>query len=277
MAIEFHPLAQRLGFDPDAVPQWQMVPAGGTRIIRVTDVGAHTLSSSNPGILRVNELVRAAGTSLVSLHGLRDGTAQLHVKNGAAIAARLDVDVKRKRTVRTAFNFVADNAGHRTARGLGTEDNLIRRANAILTPQANVEITKHRARNVTVPKNLRRVIRFSSHLRGIRARQHEWDDVVAQGDATADINVFFVWEYEQDRTPHVDNTEGAALGTDVLMDDDVGDDAHHHGDHVTLAHEIGHVLGVDHTAVAQTKFLLSPGSVRSDVFISKGHANTMNP
>ena len=49
------------------------------------------------------------------------------------------------------------------------------------------------------------MVRFSSHLEGppdnVAPAQHEWDDLLALADTTADFNVFFVKEYEQDNTP----------------------------------------------------------------------------
>ena len=255
-----------------------MVPTGGSRQVKLFGAAGFSLSNNTPGIFTVVELpLPFSNVRHLFIVGLRDGTGQLVVKDGATVKARLDVDVKDKKSVKVTFNFVKDNAGHKTGRTHASVDALIRQANAILTPQANVEIIKHRVRDVTVNQNLRRVVRFSSHLAGVRARQHEWDDVIAHADATADLNIYFVWEYEQDRTPLVDDTNAGTLGSDILMDDDIEDHGVHHGDHVTMAHEVGHALGVDHTAARITKCLLSPGSVRTDVYIPKAHANTMNP
>jgi len=178
----------------------------------------------------------------------------------------LDVDVKRPKPVRTAFHYVDDNRQQRTARRIADLNAMITVINGVLSQQANVQVVRHNARALPIAANLRRVVRFSSHLSGIRARQHEWDDVTAHADATADFNVFFVVEYEQDRTPHVDNVDAATLGGSCIMEDNMAQPA---GE--TLAHELGHHLGLaDKTLPAGD--LMTPAGRK----LRKAEINTMN-
>jgi len=145
----------------------------------------------------------------------------------------------------------------------------VQQANEILLNQANVEVIKQNARNVKINQNLGGVVRYSKHITGVAPGEHEWDIVVAKRDNAADLNIFFVWEYEQDNTPNIDNTEAGTLGNNCIFEDNIS-----YQTHETMAHEIGHFLGVDHPAPG-LDLLMSPG--RTDQRISKAHANIMNP
>jgi hypothetical protein len=80
-----------------------------------------------------------------------------------------------------------------------------------------------------------------------------------------------VWEYEQDATENVDNAEAGTLRHEgnCLLEDNIG-----YQTHETLAHEIGHFLGMGHSATGGD-LLMSPS--RTAHRISKAHAATMNP
>ena len=99
--------------------------------------------------------------------------------------------------------------------------------------------------------------------------EHEWDVVTAKADSTADLNIFFVWEYEQDETPNVDNVEAGTLGSNCIFEDVIARPSES-----TLSHETGHFLGADHTGDG-LDLLMSPG--RTDDRIDRFLANTMNP
>jgi len=114
-----------------------------------------------------------------------------------------------------------------------------KKMNEIWGPQANVYFEKKTVDSPTVPIDMGDVVRFSSHLTGVPASEHEWDDVIAMGDSSADVNVFFVWEYEQDDTPLVDSADAAQLSGNILFEDNAGTEI---GE--TFAHEMGHFLGV---------------------------------
>jgi hypothetical protein len=183
------------------------------------------------------------------------------------------VDTKNKKTVTVSFNFVRDSAGHRTRRNTSQTRNWLWMINLIYKNQANIEVTQRQARTVRVNKDLGNVVRFTSHLPGVPASEHEWDDVTATGDSSADVNIFLVWRYEQDNTPSTDHTDAGHLNGNVIYEDSAGRQT---GE--TMAHEIGHYLGVPDQYVAARKRELMYGytDVRG-IHLPKADVNTMNP
>lgn len=257
------------GFDAKASPPWQMVPAGGSKEVKLVNATGLTFTSTNTGVATVTQ----PDPFRIIVKGVVKGTAFIEAKNGSGtVVARLEVAVKTKKTVSTAFFYVSDNAGHKTARALGAEVVLVKAVNDIYLPQANIEFTVRSAKAQAYAQNFGRVVRFSKHLKGVAASQHEWDTVVAQRDPAADFNVFFVWEYEQDRTPLIDNTEAGTLRSEksCLMEDKTGANAAEE----VLAHEAGHLLGVGDTTDPDE---LMVGAGVSKRKLPKAHVNVMNP
>ncbi|MBC7796414.1 MAG: hypothetical protein H7Z37_06055, partial [Pyrinomonadaceae bacterium] len=144
---------------------------------------------------------------------------------------------KKSKTVKLAFNFVEDNAGHKTVRNISEVDPWIGALNNIIyTPQTNIVFTKQSVRLVKVNANLGNIVAAD------KARKwdvSEWIGVVAQRDKTADINLFFVWELDYDSK--VDEVEGGTINKDCLIEDVTAGDSTGIN---TIAHEIGHALGV---------------------------------
>jgi hypothetical protein len=242
-----------------------MVPLGGRKTVRLVGGDALAVTSSNPRIATVTTAL-ARGVRSVTIQGVRRGSCQIIAGSGATRAV-LDVDVKRRITVRTAFHYVDDGHVQKTTRRIADLNALITAVNGVMLPQANVQMTRHSAAALRMRQNLRRVVRFSSHLPGVRARQHEWDDVTANADATADFNVFFVVEYEQDATPLHDDAQAGTLRGSCIMEDNVGQP-----DGETLAHEMSHHLGAaDKNAPAGD--LMTPAGRK----LRKAEINTMNP
>jgi hypothetical protein len=155
----------------------------------------------------------------------------------------LRISVKEKKVIKVSFHFISDSSGTRTNRDPRIVDDIIRRLNEIWTPQANVVFEKKLVDSPVVAKDMGSVVRFSRQLEGppdnVPPSEHDWDDVVAKADPGANLNIYFVWEYEQDNTPNVDNTDAGTLGTDTVFEDSAGTDI---GE--TLAHEAGHLLGI---------------------------------
>ncbi len=269
MAAHFAEIRPNDGFDGFASPNWQMVPVGGFKIVWLWNAAGLPIASSNSRIATVRAST-ILNMTILTITGVRAGSCQIQVGLGPLFDAVLDVSVKNKKTVRTAFHYVDDGRVQKTRRQIADLNNLIAASNQILLPQANIEITRHSAAVLPIAQNLRRVVRFSSHLPGVAARQHEWDIVTGHADRTADFNVFFVVEYEQDRTPHIDDSADAGtLGGSCIFEDNTVDPAG-----LVLAHELLHHLGVDHTN--NRRDLMFDGSP-SGSFIPKDHANTANP
>lgn len=263
------------GFDDTVNPPWQMVPVGGSKTLLLKNAANLTVVSRNPGIATVEDAPQCFvhGARELIIKGKVKGTTFIDVKDGATTAASLEVAVKTKKIVRASFHLVEDSAGHKTRRTAASVDGWVKTMNDILLPQANVQVIKQRAISVKVNKNLGDVVRFSTHLPGVPASEHEWDLVIAKGDASADFNVFFVWEYEQDISPNHDDTDAGTLGKNCIFEDHAGTNV---GD--TLTHELGHTLGCNDLYGAADKPLLMYGITdQRGQRINKAHANIMNP
>ncbi|ERP87561.1 hypothetical protein Q669_12400 [Labrenzia sp. C1B10] len=267
------------GFDATASPKWQMVPRGWERTIVVRGAGALIPELTPNDIARVTYR-RVGAEHHLTLKGLKAGKGFVRFVPNAGFAGPvpnsdiLEISVKTEVKINTAFHYVKDNAGHKTNRNMGDLNALIRGVNRLLDTQANVRMYRKSARTITVPQNLGATVRFSSHLAGVAAAEHEWDDVTAFADAAADFNVFFVWQYEQDATPAVNNTRAGTLAAEknCLMQDTITGSTHAE----TLAHETIHLRGIGpHSGTAT--HLIASGAVRTGQLISRAQANIINP
>ncbi len=273
---KFEAIEKDDGFDAKATPvPWLMVPLTGSKKVRLMNAQDLTVVSVNPGIATVEDVPKCfvhGGRELI-VKGRTRGTTFIEVRQPGKPAVRMEVAVKNKKTVKLTFNFVEDNSGHKTKRTASTVDGWVKDMNSILLPQANVEIKKHNVKNVKIDKNLGPVVRFSKHLTGVPASEHEWDLVTSKRDSTADLNIFFVWEYEQDINPDHDDTDAGTLDGNCIFEDEAGSEI---GE--TLAHETGHFLGVgDFKTAGELDFLMYGTTDRRGRNIPKAHANIMNP
>jgi hypothetical protein len=267
------------GFDPSVSPNWQMVPVGGMRLLVVTGSAGliPRIRSANPRTTPLTVTTSGLpGIVLLTLSGISAGRAWVEWVPSASFAgpvtndSQLEISVKAQKPIRTAFHYVSDGRRQVTNRRIADLDAMITGANAILTPQANVKLMRKSAAALPIAKNLGRVVQFSSHIPGVPAWQHEWDDVTAGADATADFNVFFVHEYEQTRTPLIDETRAGTIAAEknCLLEDDIASAPE------TLAHETLHLLGIDHSPT--TSHLIASGAIRTGQFISRDQANAIN-
>ena len=279
MATSFEKVFNMQGFDRWQSPRWQMVPVGGDRYIALRDGAGLTVTSNNPGVLTVAE-IRAAdlpstgqrmplnqGDRIFKLHGASKGAARVQAKRGGTVVLELQVDTKNRKTVRLTFNFVRDNAGHRTRRNPSAATGWMNTINYIYNGQANIFATMIRTRTVNIPQNLGPQVTWSA---GVAS---EWNTVTALRDAGADFNFFLVWEYEQDDTPAVDHTDAGALAGNCIFEDNAGTQV---GE--TMAHELGHYLGRPDIYDAARRHHLMHGitDVRGQ-HLSKDDVNVMNP
>ena len=315
LPARFAAVRENDGFDPYCTPPWLMVPVLGVKRIRLLNAPDAVVTSTTPGIATVEEvspllartlggkmaptkagdgtsrqveerfrIARGKGRCTVSaidgtsirefvVKGYMAGRTFLEARFNHGLLARVEAGVKRVKTVRIAFNFVQDSAGHKTSRNPGQVDQWLHQMNEIYTPQANIVCRKNNARWVNVGRNLGNVVRYSAHLSGVAASEHEWDAVAGQRDGTADFNYFFVWEYEQDATPGTDNTDAGALSGNCIFEDDAGAEVAE-----TLAHELGHFLGVrdfyENNRVGWLMYGITDDRGR---MLPRDHATRMNP
>ncbi|MEM8665443.1 MAG: hypothetical protein AAGF49_15135, partial [Pseudomonadota bacterium] len=263
----FEMAQDRNGFDHRTTPNWQMVPLNGTKLVYLLDGDHLTVVSQAPGVCTVHEVMAplAPGSRMFELHGHTKANTQIHAKNGGTVVKRLDVSVKSKKTVNIAFHYVKDNAGHATTRSSADLQSNFDTAKAVYLDQINVELVKKSVNsNYQVNQDLGAAVIWG-------ASGAEWNAVVANRDNSADLNVFFVWEYNT-ATEGTDDAEGGTLGGNSLVEDNIAYQMWN-----TLCHEIGHHLGVRSAAHGGTKDLLMSGPGRTNVRIPKDQANTMNP
>lgn len=295
MAAKFTSVWPYWGVDDQATPNpWIMVPQNGlnhvllrdgagltvrakTGSVTITEITPTNPGPSNPFSYAAVNVARRERARLFTIGGTVAGPATVVAVDGRGREqATLDCAIKRQKVVRAAFNFVQDNARHRTKRNVGDADGWLDTINRIFLYQANVWVRKMDARWVQVNQNLGDVVRFvSARLSrnfGIPRAEHEWDVVIAKGLAGADWNVFLVWEYEQDSTPNIDDANAGTLGSNTLCEDKVRANPAE-----TMAHELGHVLGLDDAAGGGTGTWLMSDASRTGNKIPKQHVNIVNP
>jgi hypothetical protein len=188
MATSFEKVFDMMGFDKAAAPRrWQMVPSNGIRYVALRD-GVGLTVTSNPGALTVTEttlphiprnfgygpaLKLEAADRVLKLTGVAHGSARVQAKRGATTVVELEVDIKDKMTVRTSFNFVRDNAGHRTNRAAASALRWVNSMNYTYNGQANIFITLLHNRTATVQQDLGPQVMWTS------TAPNEWDTVIA--------------------------------------------------------------------------------------------------
>ena len=282
MAVTFSPRLAFHGFDRSVSPDWQMVPVGATRVLTVAGARGLVPRVRDTAALDAVQSTRG-GTTTLTLTGKAAGRTWVEwVPSLTSVGAvqtgfTLEVSVKDEKKIRTAFHYVDDGRRQVTRRRIADLNAMITAANAILTPQANVTIERKSAAALPIAQDLGRVVRFSSHLTGpphnVPIAQHEWDDMVALADATADFNVFFVREYEDDTTPFSDLADAGTLASDktCVFEDRLG-----HAAGRVLAHETMHLLGFSGHS-ASRRHLIATGEHGLGRIINRDQANTINP
>jgi hypothetical protein len=282
---EFVKIFNMQGWDRHATPVWQMVPRAGKRYVALRDGKGLTVLSLNPAVVSVREIkvtdLPAGGERMplqwndriFELSGGSKGSAlvvAVGVAPGPGVipsvhAAALQVDTKDKKTVRICFNFVKDSAGHSTRRVPAQAANWVATMNYIYNGQANVFIERKDARVVNVATNLGHTIETLSNAAGEEVQFYPL------GDASADINMFLVWN--MDITDDTADEDAFADGKNIVFEDNAG-----HAIGVTMSHEVGHVLGLpDHYNTATWYQLMYGITDKRGVDLPRGDVNKINP
>lgn len=109
-------------------------------------------------------------------------------------------------------------------------------------------------------------------MKGVPKKDHEWDLIIAKKDNKADFNIFFVWEYEQDKDLTKDGADAGTIKGNCIFEDQVGGQVSRQ-----VAHEIGHLLRRNDTYRAANIDKLMYGYTDGGMNIPKSDTNIMNP
>lgn len=257
-----HPQEQFAGYDDLIAPHWMVVPENGRRHARVVPTPANSRPayvSASPAVATVEPTADG-----LAVTGVADGHTTVEAREGAATLARINVEVKRRLDHSVDFHFMSDSAvpPHATTRVEASADTMTSTINRIWERQANVRFRKGTVNSPVIPGDLGGQVLWTATL------PNEWDTVVAFRTG-GNYNVFLVWEYEQDATPLVDNTNAGTLNNCTLLEDNEC------GDALTVAHEAGHFLNMAMPHTATGIMSGCPGADRRRV--RKSIADLVNP
>ncbi|MCK4623495.1 MAG: DUF4157 domain-containing protein [Desulfuromonadales bacterium] len=261
--FEEHPDEQFAGYDDRPAPNWLVVPQDGRRHARVRPNPANarpTYRSQSNAIAEVD-----ATPDGLAVTGIADGNTVVEAREGVNVLDTLRVEVKRRLDRTVDYHFMSDSAApvpNATTRAPASANTLTSTINRIWERQANTRFRTGVVDSPVVPGDLGGQVLWNAHP------PNEWNTITAFATG-GNYNVFLVWEYEQDATPAVDDTNAGTLGGSTLLEDNECADA------LTVAHEAGHFLnmGMPHTADG----IMSgcPGADRRRV--RKGIADQVNP
>jgi hypothetical protein len=226
----FEPLEAFHGFDKKQ--NWQMVPLGGSRGLRLLegpdmDLVVWRRGGTIGGVTFDEVAVPMPGQREIWVqgHALGEYVLEAHDRGSGKIQAKADLEVLREREIKIAYFNVSDMAGHETE--FSQTPQLHKMANAILFPQANIKCTSLGLRWASASiANLGDSVDVDASSGILRSSgSHE----------SADLQVYFVWRIKSDekgKPPPL----GITLGGVTLISPQPSID----GMAATLAHEIGH-------------------------------------
>ena len=231
------------GFDDSINPHWQMVPLDGEKSVYLRNADGLTVQVVNPNIAQVSEVsdYRAEQTDnrrLFTVKGLTYGTTFLEARKNNIVQTRLEVAVKKLKTVSLAFNFVADRK-RSTDKSISYVAGWMEALNDIYLPQTNIKFIEISANNLSIDNDLGPEIDFTD----ARGSNWEYDVIVKQADAGADINLFFVWKITDRWQPgEAFFPKGETWKSNCFIGDWLF--ISKEVDKIVIAHEIGHALGI---------------------------------
>lgn len=274
----FQPL---YGFDKSINPYWQMVPLDGEKNVYLSGAAGMSVQVSDTRIAQVSEAaadnnVESQQKRLLKIAGKLYGRTYLEVRDGNVLKTRLEVEVKKQKDVSLAFNFVADKANHTTIKNPSDVPEWMKKLNEIFHPQTNILFTHRSTRSVRINNNLGpEVDSIDENLSG-----WEWDAIVKERDASADVNLFFVWKLVAHSSEGAAFPKGSAFGKDCLISDHIKRPLEI--EVLVMAHEIGHILGIRddqhfYHPNNKGKFVMYYKSSFAGAEIPKIHTNMVNP
>lgn len=253
--MRFSPAIANFGFDDRAWPRLQVVPVGETRTISYSSVRELVPRISGKPFIQIFPSCATARShgGVLTVKGIAPGEDKIvwvrggNFRDGVVGFRTLRFLVLEKVKLNVTFNCVTDTAeegaeANKTRRPPGEVGEIVRKANAILQPQMNLELSEKATRPVTVDRPLGKQVSLNNddtngNIKAIKAK----------GDPSADLNVFFLWDLVLGKQRQGQDDVGLARPDDptVFIDDlaKSTDDAA-----IALAHETLHVYYAYHVA-----------------------------
>jgi hypothetical protein len=277
---EFVKVFNMRGFDRHAAPRWQMVPSVGTRYVALRDGAGDKVFSLDPTICTVSEITQrdlpTTGTRaqlqpkdrIFRLNGSRKGDTLIQAIGKSGIA-NLEVGVKHAKTLRVGFYFISDGAvpPHSTTRAPAEASEWLKQVNYVYNGQANLYFLIHHAKRVALPMDLGLSIDSFVHLRAEDLHINPWSGLA--GGVNADVSVHLVWRVEL--LDNLGEENAFTVGKRAFVGDRVKTRVG-----VTIAHEIGHALGLSDEQVITFRLMYRAKQPRTGVDLSKTEVNRLH-
>jgi hypothetical protein len=272
------------GFDPapplsslPGDPAWQMVPLGGARGVMLNEgqdlqLRATTQNGHPPIFHEVTPPASRQRVIWISGQGTRsDATLEAIDPKDSSTKAKLEIGVLESRELRLAFHIVSDAAGHSTTKVTCTQTPAwLNTVNDIHGLQANIRFTSVRCSPLPMSGDLGDEVNPAAATSQLLELARTSTSKLPMSDA--DLFVFFVWKIRDTdpNKPTVGNTPAPLKRFIFIEETEIPQD-------VTLAHEIGHALGLEHPDAQSDRLNLmfpdSPGRLLNKPEILKANAN----